>query len=417
MTIPAVLPLRERARVVNEILARRLERLLPVVMRETEIEMWIIVCHEDNYDPVFKTMTPWECWAPILQIVILHDMGPEKGVERLHISRTNMMGLMTSLWRSGEPEKPWEWLRAAVAARNPKRIGINESDVIWAADGLTVSLKRRLVEALGPDLASRLVSAEPLAIRWLETRLPEELELYQQACAIAHALIRECLSRRTLTPGVTTVEDLRWHYWQRVAELGLTVSFPPFFVRLRSEKEKERWGPDDPVIREGDVVHCDVGIEYLRLLTDHQEMGYVLRPGEMDAPTGLRVGMSYANRLQEIFTETWEKGLTGNEILARALRRAREEGIPKPKIYSHSLGHYLHEPGPLMGLPWEQERCPGRGDVKMNSNTVFTVELSVTVPVPEWGGQEIPIMLEQDAAFTENGVFFLDGRQTAFHLI
>lgn len=85
--------------------------------------------------------------------------------------------------------------------------------------------------------------------------------------------------------------------------------------------------------------------------------------------------------------------------------------------YSHSLSHYLHEPGPLMGLLWEQEICPGRGDVTMHYDTVYTVELSVTCPVPEWDNQEVTIALEQDAAFTRDGVIYLDGRQTAFHLV
>ena len=414
---PYILPLRERARVVNDILAKRLDRLLPTLMVETGFDMWVIVCHEDNYDPVFKTMIPWECWAPILQIVVFYAPDGASEVERLNIARTNMQGLMTNVWDPRGAEDQWACLRRIVSERNPRRIGVNTSDVIWAADGLTASLERKLKETLGAELASRMASAEPLAIRWLETRLPEESELYQQAAAVAHYLIKTCLSRQVITPGVTTIEDLRWYWWQWTTTLGLPVSFPPFFLRIRSLESQAKWGKDDPVIREGDLVHCDVGVQYLRILTDHQEMGYVLRPGEADAPAGLREGMAQANRLQEVFTGTWQEELTGNEILKTALKRARDAGIPKPKIYSHSLSHYLHEPGPLMGLPWEQEHCPGRGDVVMRPNTVYTVELSVTLPVPEWNGQEVSIMLEQDAAFTSAGVIFMDGRQTRFHLI
>jgi hypothetical protein len=280
-----------------------------------------------------------------------------------------------------------------------------------------VALKDRLVAVLGDDLASRLESAEPLCIRWLETRLPEELALYEQACAIAHWLMKTCFSRQVITPGVTTSEDLRWWYWQQATDLGLPLSFPPFFRFARSPAGKARWGEKDPVIRPGDLLHCDVGVKYLRLLTDHQEMAYVLQPGETDAPQGLRDGIIEANRLQDIFMSTWAEGLTGNEILSTALVRAHEAGIHKPKIYSHSLSHYLHEPGPLMGLPWEQVCCPGRGDVKMNYDTVYTVELSVTCLVAEWDGQEVTFPLEQDAAFTRSGVYFLDGRQTELHLL
>ncbi|MCZ6635978.1 MAG: Xaa-Pro aminopeptidase, partial [bacterium] len=167
----------------------------------------------------------------------------------------------------------------------------------------------------------------------------------------------------------------------------------------------------------GDLLHCDVGVLYLRLNTDHQELAYVLRPGETDVPEGLKQGMAQANRLQDIFTNAWETGLSGNAILARALKHAHNANINTPRIYSHSLGHFLHEPGPLIGLPWEQEAIPGRGDVTMNLNTCYTVELSADLPVPEWDNQIVRFMLEQDACITETSVTYIDGRQTTFHLI
>jgi len=415
--MPEILSLKDQAKVVNDVLKYRLDNLLPSVMRECGFDMWLIICNEDNYDPVFRTMVPWQCWAPILQIIVIYDGGQQKGIERLNISRTNMHGLMTDVWNPNSTETQWECLHKIISERNPKRIGINQSDVIWGADGLTAGLKEKLISTLGPDLSARLESAEKLCIRWLETRTPQEIMLYEQVASIAHALITECFSRKAITPGVTTCEDLRWYYWQKVADLGLKVSFPPFFRRIRSESSKAKWGENDIVIRQGDVIHCDVGIEYLRLCSDHQELAYVLNNGETDAPEGLRSGLAEANRLQDIFTGQWKQGLTGNEILSRSLTKAKELGISKPKIYSHSLGHFLHEPGPLMGLPWEQTKCPGRGDVVMNYNTCYTVELSVTCPVKEWDNQEVTFPIEQDAVFTENGVIFLDGRQTKFHLI
>jgi hypothetical protein len=210
---------------------------------------------------------------------------------------------------------------------------------------------------------------------------------------------------------------MRWHYWQLATDLGLPVSFPPFFVRHRSKAASAYWGEQDRVIRPGDMLHCDVGVKYLRMITDHQELAYVLRPGETDAPDGLRAGMAQANQLQDVFTQTWAVGRSGNEILAQALQTARHNGIDKPKIYSHSLSYFLHEPGPLMGLPWEQQRCPGRGDVRMSYDTTYTVELGVTYPVPEWDDQEVRFSLEQDAAFLLSGVEYLDGRQIRFHLL
>jgi hypothetical protein len=113
----------------------------------------------------------------------------------------------------------------------------------------------------------------------------------------------------------------------------------------------------------------------------------------------------------------FQQGLTGNELLYNILTRAREEGLPNPKVYSHSLGLFLHQPGPLIGLPWEQERCPGRGDTQLEVNNSFTMELSVSAPLPEWDGQEVRMALEEDVVFTEAGCRVLDGRQTEFYLI
>jgi hypothetical protein len=417
---PGVLSMREQSRVTDEVLRDRFQRVLPMAMREAGLDMWIIVCNEDNYDPIFKTMIPWEClWAPILQIVLLCDKGKRAGIEHLNISRTDMLGMMKPAWKPGGKLDQWATLRKLVRERNPKRIGINTSDVIWAADGLTATLKEKLVKALGPPFASRLVSAEKACIRWLETLSERELDLYEEVCGVAHGLIASCFSKRAIAPGVTTSDDLRWRFWQTASDLGVQISFQPYFTRIRSQKSERHWGKGDKAIRYGDMLHCDVGIECLRLMTDHQELAYVLRPDETEPPQGLRDGLAWGNRLQDVFAEVWSKslGLTGNEIVRRALKAANKAGIPNPKIYSHSLGHCLHEPGPLIGLPWEQVNTGARGEVVLNYDTCYTMELCVTCPVPEWGGQEVLFGLEQDVSFTPGGIHFVAGRQTEFHLV
>jgi Xaa-Pro aminopeptidase len=407
---------REQARIVNSLLKLRFERLLPEVMRETDFDMWLLLCNEDNPDPVFNTMVPFDTWTPILQIVVL-ARNADGAVDRLNLSRTNMRGLYENGWDPNGKDDQWACLKRVVKERNPKRIGVNESEVMWAADGLTATLRRKLEATLGARHASRLQSAEPLCIRWLETLIDEELVVYERAVSLGHYLIRDTFSSHAITPGVTTCEDLRYHYWQRAVDLGLRPSFLPFFNLVRSDSMKKQYDPADGVIRQGDLIHCDTGVEYLRLITDHQENAYILRTGEADAPEGLRAALREANRLQDIFAAEFQQGLTGNQILRNALTKARAAGIPNPKIYSHSLGHLLHEPGPLIGLPWEQENTGPRGDVVLDHNTCFTMELSVRCPVPEWGGQEVTMACEQDIAFTRDGVRFLDGRQPELHLV
>jgi Xaa-Pro aminopeptidase len=422
--VPTVLSIRERAALTLQITQKRLDVLLPKMMRETGFDMWIISGNEDNHDPIFETMMPYENWNPITQILVLFDRGVEKGVERLNVSRTDTQGLFKNVWDAAawdtqKKESQWDCLGRIVRERDPKRIGINEGEVQWAAGGLTVVLKKRLVEAIGPKYASRLQSAEPLATLWSETLLDEEIEFMERAQAVSHSIIADMFSSKVATPGQTTTEDLRYYYWQRVSDLGLKVSFMPFVsIRGRNPKDIEKYGKDDRVIRPGDLVHCDVGVKYMRYNSDCQEMAYVLRAGETDVPEVFKKLMAECNRLQDIFCGEFKTGLTGNEMLANILKKAKQSGIPGPRVYSHSLGYFLHEPGPLIGLPWEQVNNPGRGDVKLVPNSCFTAEMSITAPLPEWGeGKEFRLPLEQAVAFTEKGVFFLDGRQTKFHLI
>jgi len=420
---PAVLSMRDRADLVFQITQKRLEQLLPGFMRQTGFDMWIITCNEDNLDPIFKTMIPYENWCPITQIIVFFDQGPEKGIERLNVSRSDFQGLYENVWDAAawdtqKKESQWDCLGRIVRERDPQKIGINEGEIQWAAGGLTVVLKKRLVEAVGPKYAARLESAEPLATLWSETLLDEEIDLMEQAVTLSHAIIAETFSFKVITPGYTTTNDLRFHYWQRVADFGLDLAFYPFFsIRGRQPEDIEKFGKDDKVIRPGDFIHCDVGLKYMLYNTDHQEWAYVLQVGEADMPESFKKIMAEGNRLQDVYCGEFKAGLTGNELLTNVLIKAKEKGIPNPRVYSHSLGYFLHEPGPLIGLPWEQINNPGRGDVKLVPNSCFTVELSVTMPVSEWKGQDFRLSIEQDIVFTKDGVAFLDGRQTQFHLI
>ena len=420
---PAALSVRDQTAVVDRITRTRLETLLPRMMRETGFDMWIVACNEDNLDPILETMLPFEGWFPITQLLVLYDRGPEKGVERLNVSRTDTQGLFVNAWDAAawdtaKKESQWDALGRVVRERDPKRIGLNEGEIQWAAGGLTSVLKRNLVEAVGPKYAARFASAEPLATLWSETLLPEEVDLMTRATALSRAIIADMFSNRVITPGVTTTEDLRWYYRQRVAELGLKPSFRPFLsIRGRSPEDRKKYGPDDTVIRPGDFLHCDVGLKYMRYNSDNQEMAYVLRTGEADVAEPFAKVMAETNRLQDVFCAELKTGLTGNELLGNMLRTARAKGIPNPKIYSHSLGYFLHEPGPLIGLPWEQVNNAGRGDVKLVPWSCFTVELSATAPVAEWGGADFRTPLEQDVVFTGDRAYFLDGRQTRFHLV
>jgi len=414
---PQILPVRLQAEVINRILRKRLDTILPAAMRAAGIDMWLILCQEDDYDPVFKTMIPMNTWAPILQMLIFYDRGHGLAPERINLSMTDLGDLYERPWRGTSPDEQWKMLNHIIQERQPNQIGINVGSVQWAAGGLTQNLYSQLLNAIPPTYQERLVSAEKACEVWLMTLTADELELFVQVAKIAHWIISECFNPKSITPGVTTTDDLEWTYWQLSVDLGLELSFKPFFRMIRRDSRKETFPVEDKIIRRGDLLHCDVGIRYLRLNSDHQELAYVLQDGETQAPEGFIRLLAEGNRLQKIFMDEFKAGLTGNQLLTNILTSARSQGIPNPRVYSHSLGLFLHEPGPLIGLPWEQEKCPGRGDVALGTNSCFTMELAVEDAVPEWDGQKVRLSLEQDVMFTPHGCQPIDGLQTQFRLI
>lgn len=419
---PAILSVREQEQSVLQITQKRLEQLIPGIMEETGFDMWIIACNEDNLDPVYKTMVPFKMWCPITQILVFYNHGPGN-VERLNISRTNLDGLFTNEWDyrafdNKQGESQWECLKRIVHGRDPQKIGVNIGKVQWAAGGLTVALLKKIEETLGGKYAGRMASSEEMATMWGMTMLDEEIELMERAQAISHTIIAETFSNRVITPGITTIDDLKFHYWQRVTDLGLDIgAHPTFRIKGRKTEDIEKYGKDDKLIRPGDFLLCDVVLKYMRYYTDHAEWAYVLRQGENDVPDFYKKLMAEGNRLQDIFCEEFRDGLTGNELLTNILRKALVEGIPSPKVYSHSIGYFLHETGPLIGLPWEQVNIPGRGDVRLAGKSCYAAELSVSMPISGQEGKTFTLPLEQIVFFNGIGMVFLDGRQTRFHVV
>ena len=418
---PAVLPYRDRAEIENRILRDRLDNLLPELMHEADLDMWLVICREYAEDPVYLTLVPSPVFAARrTTILVFHDRG-EEGVERLTVSRYGQGDFYKSAWEEGGSlDEQWARLGEVVAERNPERIGINVSEGWATADGLSSGLHARLTEALGPELSDRTFSAENLIIRWLETRTAMELEVYPQLVHIARSVIAEAFSEKVITPGVTTTADVRWWIRDRFEELGLDLWFQP-----AGNVQRMGWpaaegsvieGHSDAIIQRGDLLHTDVGIHYLRLCTDTQEMGYVLRPGEANVPEGLKRAMAIGNRWQDLLTTSFELGRTGNEILAATRAKADAEGITC-SVYTHPLGFHGHGTGPTIGMWDNQGPTPLRGDWPLHADTCYAIEGNVTVPITEWDGQAVQIKLEQDAWFDGEQVHYIGGRQTQWHVV
>jgi len=414
VAIPAVLPLKEQARIRDAWLKERLDTLVPALMREQGVDMWVMVAREYLEDPVLATMlNATSLRARRRTILVFFDPGDGKPVERLTVSRYGLGGLFEAAW---EPEKqPDQWARLGeiVAARDPDRIAINTSPLTAFGDGLTLSQHQGLMSALPAKYQARVVPADALAVGWLETRIPGEVAVYPDLVRIAHSIIDEAFSEKVITPGVTTADDVVWWMRERVAGLKLAPWFQPSVGIFRQGAADELDG--DEVIRPGDMLWTDFGITYLGLNTDTQHLGYVLKPGETDAPAGLKAGLAANNRVQDALTSSFRTGLSGNDMLVAARAKAIAQRL-NPTIYSHPIGYHGHGAGAAIGF-WDDQKPSERGAHKLRPNTAWSIELSQTQAVPEWGGQQVVFRTEEDAFFDGTRVRYLDGRRTAFHLI
>jgi Xaa-Pro aminopeptidase len=423
-TVP--LPLREQADVRARWLTQRLLDVLPGLMDRAGIDLWIVLGREYNEDPVLATMLP-ATWLSARRRTILLFHRSDDGVVAAAVSRYPVGQFLTA-WEPDETpgmtaaESQWAALRRFVDQAAPRTIGVDSSPVFAHADGLSHTEHGLLVQALGPH-ADKLVSAEQLAVGWLETRLPEEIAAMHAMNRLVHQVIDEAYSPAVITVGETTALDVAWWIRQRFADLGVDGWFQPTvgLQRAGSPLADERGTvvpsvPWDAVIEPGDLVHCDVGLSTLGLMTDTQRNGYVLRPGETEAPAGLVAALATGNRMQDLTTAALQPGRTGDEVLAAARAAAAAEGVDGD-VYSHPVGVHGHGAGPAIGMWDQQDGVPGAGSAPVHTDTVWALELCVRVPVPEWDGQLVRMALEQGIALTARGVEYLDQRQTELILI
>jgi Xaa-Pro aminopeptidase len=419
---PRILPMRERALVIDRWLEDRVQTVLPGLMRRTGIDLWVLISREYNEDPVLRSFLPatWQS-ARRRTMLLIHDRGEGQPLETLAIARYDVGATFSKAWDKERHGDQWQRLAQLIAEREPQAIGVNVSDTFALADGMTHTEYGLLKEALAPELRERMVSAEALAIGWLETRSAGEMMVYPQLCRIAHEVIAEGLSEAVIQPGVTTTQDVAWWYRDRVREIGLSAWFHPSVSLQRAESPERDLKTaiaaqdDEAVIRPGDLLHVDFGITYLRLNTDTQQHAYVLRAGESEAPAALRAALATGNRLQDILTEAFVAGRSGNEILAAVRARAEAEGI-RGAIYTHPIGNHGHGAGTTIGLWDQQGGVPGAGDYPLYPQTAWSIELYAESDLPAWG-KPVRIMLEEDAFFDGEAVRYLDGRQRELWLI
>jgi Xaa-Pro dipeptidase len=408
---------REQMDVREMWLKKCLDTLLLPMMRRHEIGMWIVVNEEFNNDPATEYIVPPMPIVGSRDFFIFVDNGEK--LEKIAIVRYSEERLknhyeMISVSR----DKLGETLRSTVAKFNPKTIALNIGGTRGQQNGLSHASYRMLAETLGAETEKKFVSAANFLTEFFDTRIAEEAEHYRTAVLVTDILTRRAFSNEAITPGKTTVGDVRWWFLQQLNNLGLSTWFQPDLRVQRQSKQAATnqqflsAAEESLVLERGDLIHIDCGLIYMGLSTDWQKHAYILKKGERDVPAGMKTALKNTNALQDAIFKFARVGMTGAEVYDQTMAEMKRQNI-EAMIYSHPLGFHGHG----LGASIDFRRAIGTSPDRIRLGSYISIELNTSTVLPEWNNQKITIMAEDDAFMTENGYEFFRPRQTEFYLI
>ena len=397
----------ERIACYNEFLLDRLEDIMPGLLAEEEFDAWMVIGRENNEDPIISTLLPGSFYGASRITAFLFTKN-NRFVLSPHGSQ--LSGYYESAWKV-EDGDIFDSIGELLRDLKVKTLGVDYSDNFALADGITVSLFQSLKRKLSDEVT--LVSAENIAVNWLQTRSEKEIEVYRNLDRIAHVIIRNAFSRDNITPGVTKTRDIELLLKKLAYDIGLKTWFGPDVDFQRKGVENARC---TGLIEEGDLLHCDFGFMYNGLATDTQQVFYLKKEGYDDLKLGLAEVIRRTNEVQNILARNFREGITGNELLRVSLEDAKVKGL-EAAIYSHPVGYHGHGAGPVIGLWNNQDRISGAGDLKIRNMTCFAMELNCRTRLSLWDEQNVYGFLEETVAFTDNEIDYLDGRQKELFLI
>jgi Xaa-Pro aminopeptidase len=383
--------------------------------------MWIVATEEFHDDPLAEYVAPPRPYAGNRDFFVFIDAGDS--LRRVAITGYSEETLTRFFESPDEPVPPAQRLAQLYAQYRPARIGI----AIGGSRGVTRSLTHDTYEflatAMGDEARARFVSAAPLIEEYLDTRIPEERESYTALVALTEEITARALSNEVITPDHTTVGDVRRWLYDAVWANGVRTWFQP---DLRVQRRGGAGGTsrgflavaaESTVIRRGDVVHVDFGVSAMGLSTDWQKMAYVLRDGERDVPAGLKVAMANTNALQDaLMLRHSRPDALVSDVYSATMAEMKERGIDA-QIYSHPIGAQGHGLGAAIDFRAAQRPELGAQGKRLREGSYLSVELNTRTAVPEWGGQQVFVMMEDDAYLTPAGWRFFRPRQTSWYLI
>ncbi|MDZ4701593.1 MAG: M24 family metallopeptidase [Rhodothermales bacterium] len=334
-----------------EIRRERIRALLPEAMDRTGVDAWIVVCRENDNDPMARHVG---CENAGGQAGFLFFRTPA-GVSPYAISP---QGESTALAELKEHEEVlviergtdiWDHTRALLTRFGSTAIAIN-SGASPVADGLSHTQFLAMTAGLGPEWMAQTTSAEPLIVEWLSVKTPAEVDIMRRAAALTAQWEVEAYA--AATPGVTTDRDIADFLEARMAAHGVEDGWAPDQnPAVNSGIDRGHSHPTDRVIQPGDFIQTDFGIKVHGMwVTDIQRFAYVLAPGETEAPAEALAMWEAARDGSRAAFEAMRPGARGFEVDA-AQRRVMEAAGSLPVMWStgHPVGYWAHDMGPSLG--------------------------------------------------------------------
>lgn len=424
---------KERFAIQRNAIAEKLQTALLPAMRNHGIDMWIVLDRENNEEPLHVELGGG--FAGVRGAFIFHDNGSDT-VEKLYYSSHEQPANSVisqiydeTIYYGYSREGLTPHLRKAIEDRDPQTIGVNTSHTLPEADGLTVGLRNFLVDAIGPEYASRIASAELLVRDFRLQRTPAETVIYTQLLEWSARWMEEALSTENVVTGVTTAEDVAWWLLDRALELGLTG-----WGTVRVVREGELLPIHDPDIplEPGDIVGIDGGLHYLHYAIDIKRTAYILKPGETEMPESLQEVWRTTHEIGDFYASLMLPGAVGSETWSAINAEMESRGYratgpdaggdavtttePEVGVYGHSVGNVAHDIGARVAddIPFaygDRVRFP------LQASEWVSIEFHVSIPVPEWDGKTWYARFEETAQITEEGVKWLIPTQKELFLI
>jgi len=419
---PKLLPWSQQIAVREQWLQKHHQLILPM-MRRHGIGMWMVVNEEFHDDPLTQYIAPPRPYAGNRDIFVFIDAG-ENGLRKLAITGFAEENLRRYFESPAEPRPADKVLPELWEQYHPEKIALSYGARRGVQRSITKDSFEFLAEKLGPEAAKHFVPAADLIEEYLATRIPEEFQTYTDLVAMTDVLTRRAFSNEVITPGKTTLGDIRRWLYDQLGARGLGTWFQPDLrIQRRGVPNETSRGflavsPEEMVVQRGDVLHVDFGITYMGLNSDWQKMGYVLRPGEKDVPVGLKRAMKNTHELQDaLMLRAARPGRVAGEVYNLAMEEMKQRGIDA-KIYSHPIGNQGHGLGPSIDYrAARREDMASSQSKRLVQGMYIAIELNTETAIPEWDGQKVLVMMEDDAYLTDDGFKFFRPRQQSWYLI